>query len=243
MSESGPPRFKVVCEGPTDFTVITAILSAVVPGPFRATMIQPEVPRFAGEAFGELGSGWRGIWRWCEQRRAFLGGIAAEVNSALHRPASTLILHVDADIANKQDVNCEKSCPPPAATVDALRKVVLGWAGEESVPNRVVLCIPSKNTEAWVFAALHPGHRLCGPQLECRPEPQALLVGKPGKLVRRKTVRRAGKLVKRAYDKDTKAYEGARPLIAAAWPDVCETCSSEARRFDTDLRAALVPPQ
>ena len=146
------------------------------------------------------------------------------------QPAA-LIIHVDADVADEDEIDCRTDCPPAGDTVDALRDVLLQWAGEEAVPDGVVLCIPSKSTEAWVLAALHPKSKFVGPALECKDEPAALLVNRPEKLVRR---RRGDS----GYQKNRKAYEDAAPRIAEAWPFVCETCS-QAARFATEMAASV----
>ena len=232
------PRFRVVCEGPTDFTVIKAVLSALLGQRFVVTLIQPEIPKFSGPAPDEdLGTGWQGVRNWCQQRANALRGLGGDVNAAPGRVPSVLIVHVDADIANKKGIGCEKPCPPPGPTADALRSVVLEWGGAQDVPAGVVLCVPSKKTEAWVFAALHPGDRLATRALECRKRPEALLINRPDRLVRRKRVQQAGR-AKRTYDKDTDAYEAVASRIAAAWPDVCRICT-QAQRFDDELREAL----
>ena len=75
---------------------------------------------------------------------------------------------------------CEKPCPPPSKTTDALREVVLNWLGEPDTPPRVVLSTPSKNIEAWVVAAVWPDNSLVRrPNWECRSNPEDQLAQLP----------------------------------------------------------------
>jgi len=99
MSDGGVPHFSIVCEGPTDFHVIDAVLRELTPMDYTRTMIQPESAEFAGEAVAETGRGWKGA-----------------------------IIHVDADIATDSEVDCARPCPPASDTTDRVRDIVLGWA-------------------------------------------------------------------------------------------------------------------
>ena len=147
-----------------------------------------------------------------------------------------LIVHVDADVAGNsyssagirrpphQDLPCEQDCPPADYTTDALRTVVLRWLGlRRSVP-QLVLCTPSKSTEAWVIAAVWPDNPvMLRGNWECHPNPQGQLRALP--LARR--------FAKRASD-----YRARQGEIIAAWPSVCAQCA-EASRFEQEFRAAL----
>ena len=231
MSDQATPTFRIVCEGDTDYVVLDAILSAVFED-HVATMIQPERPAFAGKAYTEMGSGWKGVRKWCAQCQERDGGLArAMVQSPLSQ-VSALIIHVDADIAGQGDIDCERSCPPASATVDELRSKVLEWAGEERVPDHVVLCIPSKSTETWVVAALYPGDAIVGPKLECK-DTEAYLCGKPGeKLVTRESGRQ-----RRGYRKHPPAFKKAASAITAHWADIQRACA-QAQRFAAELALA-----
>lgn len=103
-------RVHVVCEGPSDSVVIKAALARRL-GDFVMTQIQPEQSLFGGDQ-GPLGGGWRGVEAWCRQV-ADLGGLSASGRLA---NADLLIVHVDADIADEEDIACAKPCPPPSPT-------------------------------------------------------------------------------------------------------------------------------
>ena len=147
-----------------------------------------------------------------------------------------LIIQVDADVAGtnycsgsirdapRNDLPCEKPCPPPNRTTDALRPVVLNWLGEFKCPPKVVLCTPSKNIEAWVVAAVWPNNSLVQRNdWECRPNPEAQLGNLP----------KAKQFGKRPDD-----YEAKREEMRKAWPCVASRLT-EAARFEREFLAAI----
>lgn len=227
---SDPVRIGLVAEGPTDHVVLEAALSAMFPGrSIVLTLLQPE----ASLVFGEMGTGWGGVMRWCMQSVAKNGG---------SRPADALlvhafvIVHVDADIAGKKyaDVSvtpaahhlplpCEKPCPPPSATADELRKVVGSWLTLAGPIPELVLCVPSKSTEAWVMQALFPNDSAVQKGIECHDDPEARLGVQPKKERMRK---------KRAD------YRARASDITKAWPNVT-LALTEAKRLDDDVRATF----
>jgi hypothetical protein len=103
--------------------------------------------------------------------------------------------------------------------------------GDAAIPQRTVLCIPSKALETWVAVALYPNDPpVRRDNLECRSGPEGLLGGKP----QRERLISGGK-------KDVERYEDRAANVAAAWPRVRTTCS-EAERFSTDFLAVVPPP-
>ncbi len=228
------PQVSIVCEGETDYVAIGAIMDALI-GEHVATLVQPEKSdTFQGA--GELGEGWKGVRAWCNQCRDDYGGLSRRMAQAPLSRCAALVVHVDADIAPHEEVACEEPCPPAQATVDRLREVVLDWGGEGTTPDRGVLCVPSKATEAWVLVALHPEHRFATPDIECREQPEALLIGKPEKLVRRESGR-----LKKGYKKSTAGYKRIARRLTAAWSYVRATCN-QAERFSEELVQAVAGP-
>ena len=232
MSE--PLRIAVAVEGPTDAIVLRAILDALLPRTeFEFQTLQPE----RSIAFGTVTSrGWVGVYRWCRQSASEGGGSVS--GSSVLSFNDVLIVHVDADVAGtnycsgnirdapRNDLPCEKPCPPPSSTTNALRTVVLNWLGEFKCPPQVVLCTPSKNIEAWVVAAVWPNNSLVQRNnWECRPNPGAQLGNLP----------KAKRFEKRPDD-----YELKREKIAKAWPGVAARLS-EAVRFEKEFLAAIPP--
>ncbi len=162
-------RIALVAEGPTDRIVIESGLRAFLSGrSFVLNQLQPE----GSLAFGNRGSGWTGVYRWCKQAAKRGGGRLGE-DALLFQNYHILILHIDADVAGMRYADnsivpqpsdgalpCEVICPPARRTTDILRTVLLSWCGEATVPTKTVLCTPSKSTEAWVVAALFPSDLL-----------------------------------------------------------------------------------
>jgi hypothetical protein len=190
-----------------------------------------------GSAQGPHGGGWKGVRDWCGFEVAQLGGLA-EVE--VLENADILIIHIDADVADEDEVQCAQPCPPVEDTIDELRVVLLGWLGEQSIPEDVVFCIPSKSTEAWVLAALFPDDAVVlpcdpppqaaqGPCLECRDDPASILIGKRPKLVKNASGR---------AKKITKMYEQQGSRLTTAWVGVRAVCT-QAERFSLDVVSAL----
>ena len=234
MSE--PLRVAAVVEGPTDAIVLQAILTAVLPGrDFDLQRLQPEESlAFDTVSFGETGSGWGGVYRWSRQF-AREGGGSVSGSSALTYH-DLLIVHVDADVAGKryadgniqdapsEDLPCEEPCPPPEDTTDALRAVVLNWLGERNCPPRIVLCTPSKSTDAWVVAAVWPENKqVLRPDWECRPNPGDQLTALP---------------LGRRFEKSQSDYRQRSVELTEGWPSVSQGLT-EAARFEAEFLAAL----
>lgn len=227
MSE--PLRLALVVEGPTDKVVIDAAISGILnERPFVLIQLFPE----GSLAFGPLGAGWGGVYKWCKRAVERDGSLS---NDPLFDSYDLLILHLDADVAAKTynsaniqdtsgDLPCAQPCPPSRATTDRLRRVLLRWVGEIRPPNRTVLCTPSKSTEAWVLAALFPNDAaVLGGNLECLQHPENRFGQQP--------------IESRVY-KTKSDYDSHTDSLREAWPTVTEICT-EARRFSDDLRRAL----
>jgi hypothetical protein len=220
-------RISVIAEGVTDKIVLDAFLEAVLGhANFVTSLIQPETSRAFGHA-GEHGGGWKGVAGKClEIRRnggVERGGYLANVHA--------MIIHLDGEVAEEPEVNCTQPCPPPASTADALREKVWSWIGESYYDPRVIVAIPMKETEAWVFAALRPNDKLfilCNeerrpktpPCLECRDKPSNLMLGGSPRL---KKSRPAYENVQRAL---VEGFHHARAL-------------SQVQQFEQDVRAAV----
>jgi hypothetical protein len=231
---SDPVRIALVAEGPTYGVVVDAALRSMLQG--RSFVLQQIFPE-GSVTFGELGSGWVGVYRWCHQS-AKRGRGRLQNDALVFQNYDLLLLHLDADVAASQydhgsitphtndgPLPCESACPPPADTTNALRAVLLSWCGETAPPARTVICMPSKSTEAWVIAALFPSDRAMSQGIECYPNPEARLGQQPKARRIRKT--------KRDY--------GAHPKeIEAAWPRISSPLSlGEAWRFQSEFLEAL----
>src|SRR6266705_3220806 len=223
-------RVALVAEGRTDKGVIEAAIESVLGArSFVLTQLQPE----ESLPFNQLRGGWGGVYHWCRQAALRAGGVLT--NDPLFVTFDLLILHLDADVAEKQygdagieptlnNLPCVQNCPPPELTTNQLRAVLLGWAGQAHLPPRTVLCTPSKSTEAWVLSALYPlDPVVISGNLECYPTPALQLQSKKKK----------GRLVS-GGKKIVEMYHQRRSEITAAWPQVRDCCT-EAHRFTSDL--------
>jgi hypothetical protein len=227
---SNPFRVAVVAEGLTDKIIIDAVISKVFGDrPFILRQLQPE----ESLAFGPIGTGWGGVYRWCRQASARASGPIRD--DPLFLTYDLLILHLDADVAGKDyadygirdapnDLPCSQPCPPPEASTNALRKVMLRWIGENAVPPKTVFCTPSIMTETWVLCALYPSVVLAiKGNLECIPYPDRRLQAQ----------RKTGRLIT-GGKKDVEVYRVRAHEITKAWDQVRARCS-EADRFLSDL--------
>ena len=230
MSE--PLRIAAAVEGPTDVIVLEAILGALLPDTdFEFQTLQPE----RSAAFGAMGAGWVGVYRWSRQAACEGGGSVS--GSSVLSNHDVLIVHVDADVAGKtyasggirdapcdDDLPCEEPCPPSDKTTNALRAVVLNWLGEPACPPQVVLCTPSKNIESWVLAAIWPENKLVRrDDWECRRNPARLLAALPKH---------------RRFERRPDDYRRRQREIEEAWPTVSARLT-EATRFKAEFLAAI----
>lgn len=228
-----------VVEGPTDRLVLEAVLNKVLPGKHRYLPLQPT------ETFGERGTGWKGVRRWCYETWQRQGSSLATLISGATGPAlDILVIHLDADVATEHDLQAdeaepildvEQPCPPIRDTVNRLECVVRRWLKHAELPPEVILAIPAQDTESWTFVACFPDDELCS-----RDDYECIKSGRdqPGY---RLTLKKYGKLLQRTsggtIKKPRRAYRRLAPIVAEAWDEVCGICT-QARRFTTDIRAA-----
>jgi len=236
---SDPLRIGFVVEGPTDFVMLESIVGTLLGGrDYESVALQP----LLSDAFAAVsGGGWTEVYFWCRQTAKQAGGSVQ--NDALFNSFDLLIVQVDADVAGKSygddqritnapnDLPCEQPCPPPSASTNLLRQVVLGWMGEANVPVKTVLCTPSKSLETWVLLALFPQNQFARKaSLECRANPDAQLQAQP---LNRRLIR-AGK-------KDIGKYREHAADVVQAWLNVRQRCT-EAERFSVEFLTVIPPP-
>jgi hypothetical protein len=232
-------RIALVAEGVTDYEVLNAALESMLSGrSFDLKLLQPEGSvAFTGMGHaGELGGGWKGVYRWCLQAKQRSAGRLS--GDPLFFNYDLLLIHLDADVANEDPANskigaipelagvlpCDQPCPPPNATTNALRKVLLSWVGETVTPLQTVLCTPSKSTEAWVMAAIFPTDReVVKKGWECYAKPENRLGQQP---------------FRQRFSKTQANYQTRKSQLQAAWPAVVARLT-ESRRFQDEFSAAL----
>lgn len=233
---SDPLRIALVAEGITDKLVIQAAIKSLLGDRrFILRMLPNEesLPFEQSATILSQGNGWGGVYLWCEAIRRRNGGRLE--GDLLFSGHDLLVIHLDADVAAKRysdyeiedcagDLPCEEKCPPPSATTDRLRSVLLRWLGETTIPTKTVLCTPSKSCETWVIAALFPDDKeMIKKGWECHPKPESRLGTKP--------------IALRVY-KSKAGYEAVQADISAAWPKLKDELS-EAKRFSDDFVSAV----
>jgi len=170
-------RIALVAEGVTDQVIIEAALRAILPYPFILTYQPPERTR------PDLGEGWGKVMKWC--REFHVRGYAALESDPTLDLFDIVILHLDADVADKSYAHCgprmvemaqkdclatlpcPAPCPPASAAIDNLKIVFLSWLGVTNIGSKSVFCIPSKSSEAWLLAARFYNNTNLMEGLEC----------------------------------------------------------------------------
>jgi hypothetical protein len=223
---SDVPRFHTVCEGPSDFFVIQGALAEMLNNAdFLLERVQPPESLYGGSA-GPFGGGWKGVRAWCESMRETWGSVGASRSA---NKCDLLIIHLDGETADEDGITCSRPSPPAHDTVVELEKVLFQWMGDPSLPDWIVFCIPSKDTDAWVLVALYPDDEWAISDIESRYEPAQRLLNKPEKLVRR----REGRIQKLAP-----RYRAIQDRISSAWPTVKQRCR-EAENFEENFLAKV----
>lgn len=228
-------RVAIISEGPSDYAILLAIIDSYfddyVPVP-----IQPPISCLGGHS-GDFGGGWRGVKSWCE----------SEVRTKSSHSLTGLtgydlvIIHIDADVAHEEDIDCASTCPPAETTCEAIRSVLHGWTGWTSLPPKTIFCIPAQATETWALSCLFPGapemnkSQSSADWIECRNDIKDLVrhycSGYRPKLV----VMQSGRLKNQA-----KGYAARSLEIAEGWEATAKLLPS-ACRFANDLRPLLPP--
>ncbi|GBC63675.1 hypothetical protein DENIS_4673 [Desulfonema ishimotonii] len=221
-----------IVEGTTDRIVLKSVLNALIPGNHRFLALQPVSPP-------ERSNGWKGVRSWCRQI-AEESSLEEILSGETGDPIDLLVIHVDADIADKrglQDGNEKKTpevmrpCPPISATIRQIEHVIRKWLNRDELPEKVVLAIPSQDTENWTFAALFPEDPIC-----IRDDYECIKNGHH-RPVHKLSLRKYGKYFKRKGNeikKSKRAYDKLAPVIAENWETVCNICSL-AQQFTQDI--------
>ncbi len=219
----------LVAEGPTDSLLLELLIDQLLQAKHHYVELQPKLSKTGG--FGKHGGGWRGVHAWCQT--------LAEDSQKLKAhflQLNLLIIHIDADVACENEINCAKPCPPAQDSCEALAQRVMTWLGYLATNNKLVLCIPADNTEAWVLAAHDiqtPYHVPPDQPLECVQKPDMIISNqaykKPHRLLRRKD----GKPKKTKRD-----YQQLIPVVLDNWKEVKRICP-QAAKFEDDLKSKI----
>lgn len=190
---------------------------------------------------GAHGGGWCSVFKWCKEFRA-LGhaGLAQDPTLEL---LDLVIVHLDADVAEKTYADCGLAaaqqaadlaglpcampCPPPSDTVAALRLVLLTWLGVSREDAKTLFCIPSKSIESWFAAALLPGSHPLLPGIECRPS--TALASQLAQLSKAERIRA----------KSAPQYRSQARAVTTRWGDIRTVCSQAQVFHDAAVAARL----
>lgn len=222
------PRIALVAEGDTDYVVIQAALKAILQRPFLLDQLQPEPSR------PKLGTGWGGVFKWCHEfRQRAAPGMETDPTLSDY---DLVIVHLDADVADKSYADCGDAvvqaavnlhalpcslpCPPPADTVGNMEAVLSSWLGIPGTGAKSIFCIASKATEAWLAAAILPNDHALLQGLECNLNLEVQLARLPKRLRVRKTVR---------------AYRDLADVVTLRWGAVKQLCT-QADLFDQRMQ-------
>lgn len=222
------PRIALVAEGPTDFVVIEAALKAILQSAFILNQLQPEATR------PEMGGGWGGVFKWCREFR-LRGAASIETDPTLAN-FDLVIVHLDADVADKsyadcgnavmqaanglQALPCSLPCPPPSNTVTALEGVLRSWLGIPAIGPKSLFCIPSKATDAWLASATLPHGHALHVGLECNLNLETDLAQLP----------KAQKI-----KKSLREYRNRAGVVLSQWQQVKDHCT-QAAAFDQQIQ-------
>jgi hypothetical protein len=226
-------RIGLVAEGITDQIVIEAALRAMLPQAFVLTLLQPE-PTHANR-----GNGWCGVFKWCQDLRS--RGYAGLADDPTLDLFDLVILHLDADVAEKSyadcgteveeaaavlpSLPCAQPCPPPEATVATLRGLLLAWLGVHQEDAKTLFCMPSKATESWLAVAILPDLHPLLDGIECKSGLAASLSQLPKD--------------QRIKNKSARDYRVHEQAITSGWAKVCSKCA-QARAFHEAVTAAAL---
>jgi hypothetical protein len=233
-------RIALVAEGPTDYEVIQAALSALLPVSFVLTQLQPE------PTLPDLGTGWGGVLKWCEATGSRHTG-ALDLDPTL-TGFDLLIIHLDADVAHKQysdygpdlqakalarnwpAMPCNLPCPPAADTCSRLEHLLSNWLNPAIPAQRTIWCVPAQSTGAWLAAAVLPQDHALLVDLECNLQAEDRLGST--------AVIKAHRI-----KKQTLAYRTRAPAVKDNWGVVKQKCP-QATQFEQVALAAFasLPP-
>ena len=228
-------KIGIVVEGSTDRIIIESALNHIFQDQCY-TMIQLQTEQsFNHGGFGETGSGWGGVYRWC--RQVVDMGFDISDNPSL-KQFDIMIIHLDADVAENKysdaniknpvnnDLPCVQPCPPASNTTKCLEQVAYNWlnlSGQVFKP--LVMCIPSKCIETWLAAACYgQNDNMILNDIECNADIDNYLAQKPAK--ERFIRNRKGKM-----KKITTRYAEYSDQITKKWNYIIEKCD-QARKFN-----------
>lgn len=236
-------KIGIIVEGSTDSLLLKEIINKLCPGEHEYKVLQPVD---MGESFGEMGTGWKGVRRFCiDAIGKSWGGVFEFIDSF---EFDLLIIQIDADVASETDLqegierpvaDVLQSCPPIGPTIEKLKRVVAKWWSVDevaSLPSQLIFAIPAQDSENWLFAALFPDDELCQQATYECIHPQGRQ--HPGYLL---TLREYGRILRRSSGKIKKSrvrYERVLPDVNRGWERACQICT-QAQIFNDSILGIL----
>jgi hypothetical protein len=205
----------VVCEGQSDFAILSEVLYRLWPETDQVLLLQPILDSL-GHAQGASGAS--GVKSWCAEHGEKL---AAVIDQGVGPRLDLLVIALDADAAIDAGID-DPPARPSAYDASRLCTRLRSWLGH--LPPQLLIVIPAMAIEAWIIAARYA--RPANPERIARPAHY---------LVDRKLLsldhrpKRQHKVVK-----PPARYREFGVEVAARWPRVVKRCE-EARRFDRKL--------
>ena len=79
----------IVCEGPTDYIILKAVVDRITQDNNYYVQLQPE-----SDLMGKYGNGWKGIWKWCSDNGEKKARLMKDIEPSL----DILIIQMDGDV-------------------------------------------------------------------------------------------------------------------------------------------------
>jgi len=165
-------------------------------------------------------NGWVGVLSWCASA---VSGMSIE-KFLDETKIDFLVIQLDAEVAFEPSINCARPCPDAEDTVLELEQIILSNLKEAAFSSRIICCVPSYNTEAWVLTGLdtdmlyHGNHKY----IECEWKPDEIVSKPPFRAIKRK----AGKAKKSQSEYRLKCV----PVVLDRWDYIRQYCS-QAEKF------------
>lgn len=240
-------RIGIICEGPTDFAVLSGVIDKISGEENTYFQLQPE-----DDLTGKYGNGWKGVWKWCHDCASIREKLMRGVQPSL----DFLVVQMDGDVSRKEksthcrclatqcphkeqwdpiecDVRPERKhlcpvvlpCADHAGSVEGymshLKGLITTWFGSA---DDVCVAIPCDSIEAWIVAA-YDATEDC--ESIADPWRQVIAHGKFYHGIRI-----------HAQKKSARVFEQFVPTVCKNWKQVTELCKS-ARDFEASIAKFL----
>jgi hypothetical protein len=205
----------VVCEGQSDFAILSEVLYRLWPEIDQVLLIQPILDS-VGHAQGSSGAS--GVKIWCTQHCQNLADV---IDPGAGPRLDLLVIAMDADAAIEAGI---EDPPVQSSAYDASRLCarIRRWLGR-LVPE-VLIVTPAMAIEAWIIAARYA--RPANPESIARP---AHYLVEKKVLALDSRPKRQHKVIK-----PPDRYRAFGVEVAGRWPRVVKRCA-QAQRFDREL--------